>query len=101
MESISQFVLVSVESMESDSFNFTVEASTDNNLLAEININYGKNVSKGTKMSVSLDQTTNLTSVMVYYKSFQSNEILQELKICPNSYYYDNCNFFSYVIKNL
>ena len=101
MESISQFVLVSVESMESDSFNFTVEASTDNNLLAEININYGKNVSKGTKISVSLDQPTNLTSTMIYYKSFQSNETLQELKICPDSYYYDNCNFFSYLIKNL
>ena len=95
MDSIQQYVSVAVSTMDSDSFNFTVMTSQDNNLRADITINYGKNVSKGTILYISLEQPENLTTSSVYIQSFEANQTLQELYLCPDSYYYDKSNNYN------
>jgi hypothetical protein len=90
MASISNYVTLTISSMKTSDFSYKVIQSPDNQNMAEIIIDYQKNITKGSQAFISLNDPTNLTASQLYYKAFVGNQSLATTIICPVGSIFDN-----------
>lgn len=98
MNSISKYINVTISTLGDTDYTYKVIQSPENNLMAEVIIDYQKNISKGSEVFITLSSASDLKSTQIYYKEFTQNQTLSEMKICPSGSIFNNSNifFFSY-----
>ena len=101
MNSISKYINVTISSLQDTDYTYKVIQSPENNLMAEVIIDYQKNISKGSQVYITLSSASDLKSSQIYYKELTENQTLTEMTICPSGSIFNNSKIIFFFLFNV